>query len=301
MLRFLRFLMVVVVCLAWQVLASAEDVVVPAGTLLHCTLDEPNFSSATAEVGDPVVCHLGSLQEFGRVVFPRGSYLAGHLESDKEPGHFFGKGNLKIAFDRIGLPSAEIPVPSKVIAARGYKVDKAGDVVGKGHAKRDVAEWMLPPLWPWKVIMLPARGPRPTMKGEEQVTLRLMEDIVVPGTSAPTPGWHRFGEPTSQLAPTHDGSFQNASFTTARSTTSNSAKGLRETLLVVGSETLSVSKYRIDSGNVSYVLADGGQGSVQVSDVDWRATSQLNARPAYAIPQNTSLAKAVTPESRKGM
>jgi len=301
MLRFSRLLMVAVVCLAWQVVASAEDVVVPAGTLLHCTLDEPNFSSATAEVGDPVVCHLRSLQEFGRVVFPRGSYLAGHLESDKEPGHFFGKGNLKIAFDRIGLPTAEIPVPSKVIAARGYKVDKAGEVVGKGHAKRDVAEWMLPPLWPWKVMMLPARGPRPTMKGEEQVTLRLMEDIVVPGTSAPTPGWHRFGEPTSQLAPTHDGSFQNASFAVARSTTSNLAKGPRATLLVLGRETLSVSKYRIENGVVSYVLADGGQGAVQVSDVDWRATSQLNARPAYAIPQNTSLAQAVTTESRKGM
>jgi hypothetical protein len=300
MFRFSRFLMVAVVCLAWQVLASAEDVVVPAGTLLHCTLDEPNFSSATAEVGDPVVCHLGSLQEFGRVVFPRGSYLAGHLESDKEPGHFFGKGNLKITFDRIGLPSAEIPVPSKMIAARGYKVDKAGEVVGKGHAKRDVAEWMLPPLWPWKVMMLPARGPRPTMKGEEQVTLRLMEDIVVPGTAAPTPGWHRFGEPTSQLAPAHDGSFQNASFRTF-SNTSTSAKVPRTTLLAVGSEVLSVSKYRIDNGNVNYFLSDGGQGSVAVSDVDWRATSQLNADHASPTAQNTSWARTVTPDSHRGM
>ena len=29
-------------------------------------------------------------------------------------------------------------------------------------------------------MMLPARGPRPTMKGEEPVQLRLMDDIVVP-------------------------------------------------------------------------------------------------------------------------
>ena len=26
---------------------------VPAGTLLRCTLDEPNFSSRTAQIGDP--------------------------------------------------------------------------------------------------------------------------------------------------------------------------------------------------------------------------------------------------------
>ena len=47
------------------------QVVVPAGTILHCTLDEPNFSSATAEVGDPVLCNLSSLQQFGRTVFPQ--------------------------------------------------------------------------------------------------------------------------------------------------------------------------------------------------------------------------------------
>jgi hypothetical protein len=70
----------------------AQEIVVPAGTLLHCTLDEPNFSSATADIGDPVLCHLSSLQQFGRTVFPRGSYLQGHLEAAKEPGHFFGKG-----------------------------------------------------------------------------------------------------------------------------------------------------------------------------------------------------------------
>src|SRR6267143_1625773 len=116
---------------------KAQDILVPAGTLLRCTLDEPNFSAATADIGDPVICHLSSLQEFGHVLFPRGSYLGGHLEADKEPGHFFGKGNLKLAFDRIGLPNSDIPVPTKVIAARGYRVNRQGEIVGRGHAKRD--------------------------------------------------------------------------------------------------------------------------------------------------------------------
>jgi hypothetical protein len=158
----------------------AQDLLVPAGTLLQCTMEEPNFSSATASVGDPVLCHLKSFQEFGRTVFPRGSMLAGHLEEDKDPGHFVGKGYLKITFDRVIVPAGDVPLPAKVIAAKGYKVDKQGDIKGKGHAKRDVAEWMVPPLWPWKVLMLPARGPRPTLKGEEPMQLRLMDDIVVP-------------------------------------------------------------------------------------------------------------------------
>src|SRR5246127_4593241 len=88
----------------------AQEIVVPAGTLLHCTLDEPNFSSATADIGDPILCHLSALREFGKAVFPRGSYLAGHLEAAKEPGHFVGKGYLKIEFDRIGFPDSDIPV-----------------------------------------------------------------------------------------------------------------------------------------------------------------------------------------------
>ena len=43
--------------LAFLGTAAARDIILPAGTLLQCTLDEPNFSSATAEVGDPILCH----------------------------------------------------------------------------------------------------------------------------------------------------------------------------------------------------------------------------------------------------
>ena len=40
----------------------AQDLLVPAGTLLQCTLDEPNFSSATAAIGDPVLCRLRTMR-----------------------------------------------------------------------------------------------------------------------------------------------------------------------------------------------------------------------------------------------
>lgn len=181
-----------VLCFAGE--AKAEDnppeVIIPAGTLLRCTLDEPNFSSKSADIGDPVICHLSQAVLFDRPLFPRGAYLGGHLESDKEPGHFVGKGYLQIEFDKLGFPEGQIPVPAKVISAKGYHVDRQGKIIGHGHPVRDAVEWMFPPLWPEKVVTLPARGPRPTLKGEEQLTLRVMDDIAVP--AQPLLGWHYF-------------------------------------------------------------------------------------------------------------
>jgi len=282
----------------------AQEVLVPAGTLLRCTVDEPNFSPATADVGDPILCHLSGVQEFGRVAFPRGSYLEGHLEAAREPGHLWGKGYLKLEFDRLGLPNTDVPVPSKVVALRTYHIDKEGAIDGKGHARRDVAEWLFPPLWPWKVITLPLRGPEPALKGESQLTLRVMEDIVIPKSAMLQPGWHYFGE-SSALQPSRKATpassrdaapvpqpaaaqpIQPPMPTPARAQTvsvvapENSDGSSRVTFIALKSEqTYAVAHYRIDGRQVSYVLASGAAGTVGVSDVDWVRTSQLNARRA---------------------
>ena len=180
-------------CVLSTVLARANEII-PAGTLLHCTIDEPNFSSKTAMVGDPVLCHLGSLGSFGHSVFPRGAMLSGHLQDYKDPGHFVGKGWIQLEFDRLILPGAQVmPLEAKVISAPHLKVDKQGDIHGKGHPTRDAIEWMIPVLWPIKILTLPARGPFPTLKGESPMALRLMEDIEVPfpatRSSIPMPPW----------------------------------------------------------------------------------------------------------------
>lgn len=283
----------------------AQEVLVPAGTLLRCTVDEPNFSPATADVGDPILCHLGGVQEFGRVAFPRGSYLEGHLEAAQEPGHFWGKGYMKLEFDKIGLPNTDIPVPSKVVALRSYHIDKEGDIKGKGHARRDVVEWLLPPLWPWKVITLPLRGPEPALKGESQLTLRVMEDIVIPKSAMLQPGWHYFGE-SSALQPSGGATpasskdaapvpqpaaiqpIQPAMAAPAHTqTVSDVAQrpdgSQRVTFIALKSDqTYAVARYRIDGKQVNYVLASGAAGAVDVSDVDWIKTSQLNAQRRQA-------------------
>jgi len=277
----------------------AQDQLVPAGTLLQCTLDEPNFSSATAAVGDPVLCHLRTTQEFGRPLFPRGSMLGGHLEAEKDPGHFVGKGYIKITFDRVILPNGDLPVPAKVIQARGYKVDKQGAIDGNGHATRDVVEWMFPPLWPWKVISLPFRGPRPTLKGEEPLELRLMDDIVLPRTL--TQISHPDRPPYASSSHSRPSSYHltpqaNAMQLTveATATPANEPNGSihslqisapqpgerqaieRLTILVLKSnESYEVTKYQRDGDLLMFQDVLGRKGGVDVNEVDWRKTSEM--------------------------
>lgn len=284
---FIRVLLIVVGMLACAGRVYAQkDLLVPAGTLLQCTLNEPNFSSATATVGDPVVCHLRAQQEFGRVLFPRGSMLGGHLEAEKEPGHFFGKGYLKITFDRVILPSGDLPVPAKVIQAQGFKVDKKGDIDGKGHPKRDVVEWMIPLLWPWKVVSLPMRGPRPTLKGEESLELRLMDDISIPATMAygpfkpDRPPYASSAQPSSLTPSTNiaeaaaEKRIASGEYSAA---TGNWKLPLRCKILVLKSnETFTLCKYRRDGDVLMFDQLDGSKVIVDMDLVDWRKTTEKN-------------------------
>src|SRR6266446_8326962 len=177
-----RFSLVVgfVLCLAPITTAQTKELTVPAGTLLQCTLDEPNFSSRTAQVGDPILCHIRSLAMFGHPVFPRGAYVSGRLEDFRDPGHFFGKGRLKLEFVSLTVPGGTFPLSAKMVSVPHYRVDADGDIRGRGHARRDAVEWMVPILWPEKIITLPARGPRPTLKGETPILLRILDDLSIP-------------------------------------------------------------------------------------------------------------------------
>ena len=179
-------ILILIFCLAEIAAAqTAANEILPSGTLLQCTLDEPNFSSRTAQTGDPVLCHLGAVSAFGHSVFPRGAYLGARFEQYSDPGRFFGKGWIELAFDRAILPGAvTVPLSAKVISIPRLRVDREGKIHGRGHPKRDAVGWLFPVLWPVKVLTLPGRGPRPTLKGETRVTLRLLEDVEVPATVA---------------------------------------------------------------------------------------------------------------------
>jgi hypothetical protein len=303
--------------------ANAQDVQVPAGTLLRCTLNEPDFSSKSAQVGDPVLCHVSVVQEFGRAAFPRGAYMAGRLEAEKEPGHFWGKGYLKLVFDRIGLPNTDVPINAKVIAAHAFHVDREGDILGKGHAKRDVIEWMLPPLWPWKVLTLPARGPRPTLKGEETLTLRLMEDVTFPRLAASSWLDWRPPRPQASSSPSSD-SYAASSYdsranfrslryappsypamtntsangtyvlsdpekaTKAAPVEVNQTKASQLTLLALRNEIIyAVTQYWVDGDHLSYLRPSGASGDLSLDELDWARTTQLNSERGVSVTLRT--------------
>src|SRR5262249_35159713 len=104
----------------------------------------------------------------------------------------------------------------KVVSAARYRVNGDGKIQGRGHATRDAVEWAIPLLWPVKVLTLPAKGPRPNFKGETQIELRLMEDLVIPEAAYATAGV--FNPKSSDLqvrfsdSPTEDNSTRLASY-----------------------------------------------------------------------------------------
>lgn len=167
--------------LAAPLCSYAAEQLIPAGSLISCTLSEPKLNSKNTAIGDPVLCQLGHAERYGRSVLPYDSYLVGRFEDFKDPGHLVGKGWMELRFDRMVIePDTVIPIDAKVVDVPGYNVDRYGRILGKGHAVKDTVTWMIPILWPIDLINLPRRGPRPTLKEETRLTLKVMDDLGVP-------------------------------------------------------------------------------------------------------------------------
>jgi hypothetical protein len=210
-------------------------------------------------------------------------------------------------------------------------------------------EWLIPPLWPWKIITLPKRGPRPTLKNEEQITVRLMDDIQVPrlvatgqyserpasydrprpsyrpqnfdrppGGGGKKPSEQRSSEPveavnapeskiadvsyaaqdtaTQEKQPeiANPSSTETGPSTETEPTAPNVAK-IRQTqrtrwIALKPGNVYAVADYRIHQGSVTYVLSSGAKGSVDITEVDWRKTSHLNAAPiASSVATRTAI------------
>ena len=163
-------------------LAAWAVQLIPAGSVMQCMISEPNVSSKTMHVGDPVLCQVSRTELYGRSVFPYGSYLVGHFEDYKDPGHFVGKGWMELRFDRMIVGNdTVIPISSRVVANSGKNpVDRDGKILGTGHAVRDTVEWMIPVLWPIDLINLPRRGPYPVLKPETRLTVKVLDDFGIP-------------------------------------------------------------------------------------------------------------------------
>jgi hypothetical protein len=265
--------------LAFTIAAQAETFdFLPAGMLLTCTMDEPNFSTKTAEIGDPVLCHVTSTAAFGRTIFPRGAYLSGRLADAKDPGHFWGKGYMLVEFDRLVLPGeAIVPFASKIVAGTHIKIGKDGRIKGKGHATRDAVEWMIPVLWPIKVITLPARGPYPTLKGEQRLTLRLMEDVELPHNSRESVPRPYFGARPSNWNYGRDSYPQYRRTSERTSDQPVRTFDANATMIVLKDQSAFLGQSCQAQGNRIVCLGEGGQvQSVPMSRVDVAETIRTN-------------------------
>jgi hypothetical protein len=283
--KYLLLILSFVFTLAVVSQATAKDFI-PAGTILHCTMDEANFSPKTAMVGDPVLCHLGPLGSFGHSIFPRGAELGGHLQDYKAPGRFVGKGWMAIEFDRLILPNANVlPLSAKITSAPHLKTDAHGDIKGGGHVKRDVALWMIPLFWPIKVFTLPMRGPYPALKGESRLSLRLMEDVEVPFSVAhnyPAPPWK---DEQSSYNSNSSSLYQPASTTASSSPIQRVNYGARASgssnaqvtvIALQSGGALLASRYWLQGTSIHCVSAAGAEQDVPLGMIDLAETVRLN-------------------------
>jgi hypothetical protein len=167
---------------------------------------------------------------------------------------------------------------------------------------------MIPPLWPWKVVSLPFRGPRPALRGEEPMQLRLMDDIVIPRTlaqishpdrppyaSSTQPSAYRVAlrSSTKHLAvekrviPRNEtpANVQTAALETAgdlqisEQQLAEPQSSKRFTILVLKSnQVYEVAEYHRDRDLLLFRDLQGRKGGVDVKDVDWRKTSEMTAQ-----------------------
>jgi hypothetical protein len=190
-----------------------------------------------------------------------------------------------------------MPISTKVISSPKLKVDAQGRIRGRGHARRDAAEWAIPILWPEKVLTLPMRGPRPVLKGETRMTLKLMQDLSIPEGAAGfnayrpqlRPGVFRtnpeIGEPSRRLGTPSLGEQAHLSLSsvaaTSQPTTADSRPNPRSenlTFLVLkdGRGRL-VADYWFEGGErIRFVSVDGTTGVLPIAVLDLGRTVNLN-------------------------
>jgi hypothetical protein len=267
------------------------DELIPAGSLLQCRVSEPNFSSKTADIGDPILCQASPVEMFGRSVLPYGTYLQGRFEDYKDPGHFVGKGWMELKFDRMIIPPGEVvPLSAKVVYVPGMPVDKEGRIRGKGHAVRDTILWTIPVLWPIDLLTLPERGPRPKLKAETRLTLKIMDDVGVPmdrGTRAPISpsGPDPYGftpRPSSSIAPNqfYQRAVAPVSYAPQPAWQSPAGGDERLTVLVMkdGNGRLA-SDYWFENGiQIRYIAANGSAVVIPIERLDLDRTVEANRR-----------------------
>jgi hypothetical protein len=280
----------------------AVEQLIPAGSLIQCTVSEPKLSSKTTDIGDPVLCHVSHAELYGRSVFPYGSYLVGRFEDYQDPGHFYGKGWMELKFERMVLPPDQvIPISAKVVYVPNYPVDKQGRIHGKGHTTRDIVEWCIPVLWPIDLLSLPRRGPRPVLKSETRLTLKVMDDLGVPMPEqgpnySPSP--YGFSQrqpmssappPQSQYVPPAQPQYVPQTYAPATYSYAPPPPPVAMTVLVLrGGYRRMARQYWFETDSLRYVGPNGAPAAIPMAMLDVPMTVEVNRNRGVAFAMRAS-------------
>ncbi len=279
-------------------LSGFADQLIPAGSIIQCTVSEPKLSSKTADIGDPVLCRVSHFEMYGRSAFPYGSYLVGRFEDYRDPGHLVGKGWMELKFDRMILPPGTVvPLAAKVVQVPNYPVDKEGRIHGKGHPVRDTLAWMVPVLWPIDLINLPRRGPLPVLKAETRLTLKIMDDMDVPArelAAEPAPSLTPRAPVVYQQSPreiiVEHTAYPEVSAPPPPPEPVAMAPAPQPTLLVMRNGMgMYASSYWFDAGGrVHYTAINGAPVVMGREQLDWASTVAINRQRGVSFGMQTA-------------
>src|SRR5262249_447002 len=99
-------------------------------------------------------------------------------------------------FSSILMPDfCEYPIDAALIGIKRYQV-REDVIIGRGHARRDALALLFPPTTLYQLIRLPARGPKLSIRDEDQLTIKLLQPVYEPlSQSDPDRRTHRANSP----------------------------------------------------------------------------------------------------------
>ncbi len=168
---------------------SNPGILVPSGTSLSMTMDS-EVSTKDKVVGDAFSATLANdVVVDGRVVFPAGSRVSGHVAEAERPGKSSGRGRMVLSYDSISANGKTYSIDTMGAAIQG-KSGTAGDatkIVGGAAAGAILGKVLGGKAGTGAAVgaaagtgaALLSRGPDPKVKAGETVTITLDRSVTV--------------------------------------------------------------------------------------------------------------------------
>ncbi len=168
---------------------EAPGVTVPAGTALKVALDA-DVSTKDKNVGDTFTATLAEeVSVDGKVVFPAGSRVAGHVAEAVRPGKMSGRGKLVLSYDSIEAngKTYNIDVMGPAIEGKSGTAGDATKVVGGAAAGAILGKLLGGKVGTGAAIgaaaggaaAMATRGPDPVVKAGAPVTVSIDHAVTV--------------------------------------------------------------------------------------------------------------------------